>query len=420
MFETVARASAHHTQVVNLVKQRQHIERSLLSQCSRMQTLERNLLAYIYALVDEKTFKIKPNVASLVTALTHFLAENITLETLIQRFCELEQDNDFYSFILLASLLVGVTRYSKLTINETTPLIDSLLYPKKQGEQQLAELLRLWTLNWPSDALAGLRQHLLKSVERHSNALNYLVLSTDAVTETDLTQGYFHENSELALACFVRGLIDPKHQHHAQSALFQRFAKSEQPQDKARWLALAGLTGDQQWLEPASIFCQHYPQYTYEVLSHFQHKANLTLTIELMAIAQTSQAAYQTWLLLTEQSLLMEPAIKDIGTQQHSAGDALIPNQHQAELYRQQWFNQAGDCVLAGISYDNQNAVTKLNHLHGLLVQRVVLFSAKAIAQLDSYAYLYGVQPWQNVIKQLTSGSANANQALKQGVSDVA
>ncbi|MBU2894388.1 hypothetical protein KO495_13820 [Colwellia sp. D2M02] len=373
MFEVVARANIHHQQVVKLLKQRKKVHQTLLYEQGRITTLEQSLCAHIYALQDAEPDILKAEVTVLVDALNILTDDQLTSEQLINSYEQQTtagQANELAKAIeLLCSLLPAGYFEKKLKIEFENNFLEDILY----RNSQLLELLIHFNIAWPIEPLQVVRQSALAAKFSPSLTVACLLFGQSNVSTQELAQGYQHPLFSIAQASFIKGLAIDK--TNAQIALFNRFAKTTDVAEKAELLTIAGLSGDNRWLEPCAIFCQEYPQYTFTVLSHFQHKSSLTLVIELMAVAQTSEQAYQAWLLLTHTKLLKKPQLQDSHNKQRQAGELTIPNIEQAELSRQALMVQAGTKVLAGILFDDLNALEKLSGLQGQAVQRALVLS---------------------------------------------
>lgn len=383
----MARANIHHQQIVKLLKQRNRVHASLVYQQHRMATLEQSLCAHAYALIDADRDELKPAVAALVCALHFLIDDKLTSEQLLARYQQesmsAEEADLAEAIELLCSLLPATYLNNKLAIKFDNAYLEQIVY----RNSQLVELLAHFAITWPIEALQVMRQSALAEQFSPSLTLACLLFGQDKVTSQELAQGYKHAQFSIAKASFVKGLAVDK--LTAKNALFNRFAKTESLTEKADLLALAGLSGDSRWIEPCSIFCKDYPEHTFEVLSHFQHKIFLTISIELMAVAQTSDNAYQAWLLLTDKPLLKKPQLQDSKNKHQQAGELNVPNTDQAELHRQALMQQSGqhsgEKVLAGISFDDNNAAQKLAGLQGRAVQQALILSHRMSDGMSLY-----------------------------------
>lgn len=439
MFEVVARANIHHQQVVKLLKQRNRIHASLVYQGQRMATLEQSLCAHIYALLDADPDELTPEVAVLVSAMNTLSDEQLTSEKLIECFeqesAAPEQTGLPEAITLLCSLLPTTYLEKKLNIVFENAFLEDILY----RNSQLLELLTHFNIAWPVEALKVVRQSVLAEQFSPSLTVACLLFGQPDVTTQALEQGYKHSQFHIAKASFVKGLTIDK--PNAESTLFTRFAKTTDVEEKAELLAIAGLSGDSRWIEPCSIFCKEYPKHTFAVLSNFQHKVFLTLIIELMTVAQTTDEAYKAWLLLTNTKLLKKPQLQDNSNNGRQAGEVKIPNSDQAELSRQTLMQQPGSKVLMGISFNNNEVAQKLNGLQGQAVQLAFLSSmlfslpnkktnsepnatgndtSLYCRQLSSVAFNQLIYSSSNTYSNSTAEPANNSQQVKQGASNVA
>lgn len=366
MFESVARAGIHHQKIQNLLKQRTKVHKHLLFDKSRMATIEQQLCAHIYALtdVDEEGVPLKPEVRCLVDAMAFLSQPTLTSESLIAYYNSAEQGIHKQAILMLCSMLPLT-----LTFAEPTLYIEDMLYKTPD----LAALLGLFDINWQAEQLAAARQAVLVGKVSPDNALCDILFSAENMSTTDFTLGYQHDNFTIAMASFIAGLSTKTQRATANAALFKRFYKTEEAAEKAQWLALAGLFGDEQWLEPCALFCQEYPEYCYEILCHYHHKTSLTVVIELMAIAQTATTAYLAWQVITKQPLQLTAQLKDSHNKHQVAGKQSLPCVKQAELIRQSLFKQAEDKILAGINFNDSMVKEQLSSYQGLLLQRIML-----------------------------------------------
>ncbi len=414
MFEAVARANIHHKQIIKLLKQRKKIHASLVYQQHRMATLEQSLCASTYALLDANQEGFKPEVAELVLALSVLVDDKLTSEILIASYtlqnCVAQADEHHslageattdsvatesivteagqavaeplavepealaakqeglaQAIELLCSLLPAKYLENKLALTFDNSYLEETFY----RNSQLLDLLAHFSFEWPIEPLQVIRQAALTEQFTPSLTFACLLFGQDNVTSQELAQGYKHPQIAIAKASFVKGLrVDNS---NAKAALFSRFSKTTTLDDKADLLVLAGMSGDERWIEPCTLFCKDYPEYTFTVLSNFQHKIFLPLIIELMALAPTSEAAYQAWLLLTNTKLLSKPQLQDNNNKHKKAGKLKLPNIDQAELHRQALMQQAGAKVLNGILFDDNDATEKLTGLQGKAVQHALL-----------------------------------------------
>ncbi|QBG34905.1 hypothetical protein [Litorilituus sediminis] len=366
MFDRVARAGVHHQKIQNLLKQRTKVHNNLLFDKGRMATIEQQLCTHIYALTDESDegLSLKPQVRYLLDAMTFLSQPTLTSESLIAYYTSAEQASHKQALLMLCSMLP-----LSLTFAEPRQYIEEMLYKTPD----LAALLRLFDINWQEEQLAAARKAVLVGESEPDVALCDILFSAENISTADFTLGYQHENFTIAMASFIASLSTKTQQATANAALFQRFYKTAKASEKAQWLALAGLFGDEQWLEPCALFCQEYPDYCYEILCHYHHKTSLTVVIELMAIAQTAPAAYLAWQVITKQPLPLAAQLTDSSNKHQVAGKHSLPCVKQAELIRQALFKQPEDKILAGISFNDSNFNAKLSSYQGLLLQRVML-----------------------------------------------
>ncbi len=430
MFEVVARANIHHQQVVKLLKQRNKVHATLLFKQGRITTLEQNLFAHLYALQDaEAAALVKPEVEALVLALNIITDEQLSCEKLIacyEQGSSTEQDNNSEqgnnteqqnslaeAITLLCSFLPKSYFEKKLNIAFENTYLEKILY----RNNPLFELLIHFTIAWPIELLQVIRQSALAAQFSPSFTVACLLFGQKNVTAQELAQGYKHAQFPIAKASFVKGLTVDK--TNAILNLFNRFAKTTDVAEKAELLEIAGLSGDARWIEPCIIFCKEYPEYTFTVLSHFQHKTCLKLIIELMAVAQTTDKAYQAWLLLTDSKLLKKPQIQDSNNKHNQAGAINIPNSDQAELSRQALMQQPGGKVLAGISFDDNDALTKLTGLQGQAVQRALLLSHSTDNGMLLYCQQLSSVAFIDVV-HLNTNAGNNSQQVKKGAGHAA
>ena len=366
MFEVVARANIHHQQVINLLKQRNKIQASLVYQQGRISTLEQNLVAHLYALIDADQSVLKPVVIELIEALVYITSQKLTSEYLI---ASGEKFSDLETLSLLCELLPNAFYKNTLPLAFESTYLENVLYKNST----MLSLLIHFDIAWPVEQLQVLRQSALAEQFNPSLIVACFLFGQSEVSSQELSQGYSHSNFNIVKASLVKGLVDDK--SNAEKALFTRFHQAKSNDEKADILSLAGLSGDIRWLEPCTIFCQEYPDYSLSVLSHFQHKIFLTMIIHLMSQAATKQNAYQAWLLITNAELLQIPLLQDSSDHLNYAGKQTLPNVKQAELIRQTLMQEAGERLLAGISFSSNNAAEKLNGLQGQAVQRALLLS---------------------------------------------
>jgi len=400
MFESVARAGIHHQQVINLLKQRTKVHGSLIYNKNRIITLEQHLSAHIYALIDAEDIKLKPQVEILVDILKALITPCLTSEQLIQTFVDAENEQQANAITLLSGLLPKT-----LTFESSSEYINSLLYK----HNALADLLVIYTIDWPSEQLKVLRQSVLSNQCQANIALSYLLFKQTDVTALELEQSYEHNNFDIAMAGFTRGLLTTDYATKAQTSLFNRFYKTENVLEKADILALGGLTGDKRWHEACLIFCQEYPDLSFNVLCHYLHKSSLILIIEAMKKAQTLQPAYQAWCVITDETLNMSSQVSDASDQHNNAGQQTVPNTDQAELIRQSLLQQPGDKILAGFSFDNSNAAD----FQGILIQRVLLWASGSFDKLEVFHRQLAAQ-------EFTTMFPNQTATIVQGAQDVA
>lgn len=406
MFDIVARANIHQDQVINLLKQRSRVHSSLIYSDERITTIETNLCAHIYALVDADQETLKPDVKVLVKAFNIITEECINSDCFITHLIECyeqaccitkanekenieedQQENTEEKDEELAKALVficSVLPTEFFTQNITTPFESSYLENLLHRNNVLLELLIHMKITWPVEQLRFVRQSVLSNQLTPSLKVACLLFGQKNITTQELAQGYTHTEFTLVKASFVQGLVSDK--KNAQTALFNRFAKTTNIEEKAELLTLAGLSGDSRWSEPCAIFCKEYPEYTFTTLSSFQHKVFLTTIIELMGTAQTADDAYDAWLLLTNAELQKQSQLQDSKNKHNQAGDINIPNNNQAELVRQQLMQQPGALVLQGISFDVDNANSKLIGLQGKAVQHALLLTSSMTDGMALYS----------------------------------
>jgi len=403
MFDLVARANIHHQQAVKLLKQRDRVHTTFVYQQGRMATLEQNFIAHIYALLDAEEETLKPEVAAVVATFKMIIEQSFTVDRIAAVYQQNKRD-ETQSLALLCSLLPKLTLENKLSVTFEQADLEDLLY----RQNQLFEVLQYFDIVWPSELLQVARKSALVGQFIPSLNIACLLFGQDNVTTLELAQGYCHAQFSLAIASFIKGLQVDK--SNAQNALFNRFAKTSVVPEKALLLEVAGLSGDVRWAEPCLIFCKENPDLAFNVLCHFQDKAFLKTIIDLMNVAQTTDAAYKAWLLLTASELLKKPQFQDIDNKHNQAGEVNLPNDNQAELIRQHLMQQTGSKVLAGISFDESNAIQKLVGLQGRAVQRALLFSLKMndgmslyCRQLSSIAF----------IEKITAATHNSTAADK-------
>jgi|GEM_PF-1624175 len=410
MFEIVARANIHHDQLLKLLKQRSRVHSSLIYDHERINTLEQNICAHIYALIDAEPETLKPEVSTLINAFTLItnnatIPEHLFIQQLIEHYenassCDKSQENTLTQAIkLICCLLPNSYFQHKIEAAQVQGILDNsyLEHIIYRNNEQL-ELLIQFNIQWPLEQLQIIRQSALAEQFTPSLTAACLLFSQHNVTAQELAQGYTHKQFFIAKACFVKGLyIDNT---KAQTALFNRFAKTQNVAEKADLLVIAGLSGDVRWNEPCTIFCKEYPEHTFNILSFFQHKVFLNIIIELMTEAQTADQAYQAWLLLTNTQLLKKPKLQDSKnkhnqTKNNQADKNKVPHSDQAELIRQDLMQQAGTKILNGISFSDNNASQKLIGIQGMAVQ-VALSPANTMAngmalycrQLSSQAFI--------------------------------
>ena len=410
MFSQVARAAICQQQVIQLLKQRSKLHSALIFDKGRMNTLEQHLLAHIYTLCDEETLALKPQVQYLVDSLNVLSSRALSGQAMIDYFLAAEGTEHQQAILLLCSLLP-----LNLTVEQPSQLLEQMLY--QHGN--LAELVQHFQIDWQAEELTAARKALLSNKIQATQPLVNFLYSDHDISDDELVQGYQHENSDIALASFVSGLSSQRHQQSANAALFNRFAKTDDITQKAQWLELAGLTGDQQWLEPCRVFCLEHPDFAFNILCHYQHITSLRLVIELMSVAQTASPAYQAWLVLTRQQLLMTPQLIDINNKHQAAGKQLFPNTKQAELYRQSLFtetktadNATQNKILNGRLFSANTALKQLKPYQGEAIQRVLLISGVVDTKLTLFRQTLSAKVFSQLVQ---SKSTTAN-----GVANVA
>ncbi|REL26648.1 hypothetical protein DXX93_08690 [Thalassotalea euphylliae] len=426
MFSPVARAATHQQQVIQLLKQRSKLHRALVYDKSRMATLEQHLLAHVYALCDEEFLQLKPQVSYLVESLKVLSNQSSTGEVIAKYFSDVQEAEHRQAIILVCSLLSN-----KPSVEMQTHLLDLLLYQ----QFDLADLVQHFKLNWQVEDLTAARKALLNGSIEPTTSLVSLLFSVSEISDEELSAGYQHNNTDIAVACFVRGLNCTNHRKSANTALFNRFSQTDDTKQKARLLEIAGLSGDPQWLEPCKAFCLEHLEFAFDVLCHFQHVIALPLIIELMSVAHTAEAAYQVWLTLTEYELLMTPQLTDIDNKQQIAGKQRFPNIKQAELYRQHTLSQIkqashaetgnvvtksaetnnaktkrGERLLKGVLFNSDSAAIKLRTYQGLAVQRSLIFAGAINPVLESYQQTLSENAFSQLMTtaNVTAGATHA------------
>lgn len=372
MFNAVAKAHIHHQQALNLIKLRKKIQNSMLFEAVRLKTIEHNLASHIYAITGAELEKINPEIEHLVWCMDELSQRADKAPLQLSELIVLESENPekVESLSVIFGLLPIAEQERYFSTNKlVTDQLEMLL----MKHNKLYELVMFSKVNWPSDMLHVARQTALAGQLTPSLQVACLLFGQSEVSPKELSEGYIHTQFEIAKACFIKGLEIDK--TNAQNALFNRFANTDSANQKAELLEIAGLSGDIRWQEPCSLFCQENPDWTFTVLSHFQDKHNLTLHIELMGVAQTSQLAYQAWLLLTDARLEQVAQIQDTTNRHNNAGSNAQPNTDHAELIRQTLMQQTGRKILFGREFDGENALDVLNGLQGKAVQRALLLN---------------------------------------------
>ncbi|GAA0820378.1 hypothetical protein GCM10009111_25710 [Colwellia asteriadis] len=419
MFEVVARANIHQQQVVKLLKQRSRVHSSLVYQQARIATLEQHLCAHLYALLDVKRDELPSEILALVSALEILSDEQLNSEQLFAYYEQETSSADALALsnaiILLVSLLPSAYLENKLALTFEHSYLEETLY----RNSQLLELLVHLAVPWPAEPLQVIRQSVLAEQFTPSLSVACLLFGQANVTTQELAKGYQHAQFSIAQASFVKGLIIDE--TNAKNALFNRFAKTPDVDEKATLLVLAGLSGDSRWIEPCIIFCQDYPEHTFNVLSHFQHKIFFNIFITLMAIAQTSDEAYRAWLLITNIPLLKKPQLQDHNNKHKQAGEQNLPNTDQAELHRQALLQQPGEKMLTGIEFSNNDAAQKLQGLQGKAVQHALLLSPVIDSAITLYSQQLSAISLKKIITQTPKSTrSDTNKHVIKGALHVA
>ena len=129
-----------------------------------------------------------------------------------------------------------------------------------------------------------------------------------------------------------------------------------------------------------------------------------------MGIAQTSEEAYEAWLLLTNCELQQKPQLQDTANPHISAGNSHIPDLQQAELIRQTLMQQPDLKILNGITFSDSNALTKLAELQGIAVQYALIPAYSQHQGMSLYCCQLSAQAFK-VIHNITPEFKGANNA---------
>ncbi|WP_199611914.1 hypothetical protein [Flocculibacter collagenilyticus] len=414
MFETVSKVAIHQQQFKLLLKRRAKLVKQPIFDAKLQHKIEHKLLVHAYTIAFSDEASQLANVASQGSELgifVHFYkllsAEKTSgtdneLTFVNELIALYESDPEqFEVMVLLFGLLISHFTNAKGHAAQSNNVCDQPSNIKQWGidtaeqlkaiqysQSERYNLLQQISLKWDESALKGYRQKLLNQPVKVALPLAGLLTSQQQIPPTELIKHYEHVSHEIALAGFILGF--QRKDKTAPMALFNRFSNTEDPHQKAQLLSLAGLTHDPKWVEPCLLFCQAHPEFTLDVLISFHAKVFLPLIIQLMQIPNTAQASYQAWLYITDRPLTMEAAIRIAGEktntlrmpQEQQDNMPLLPNKHQAELYRQQFMEQQGELLIKGHSLGYHSIQDELKSFRGIAIQRALLLNHEGLAGL--------------------------------------
>ncbi|KAF7769664.1 hypothetical protein PCIT_a2535 [Pseudoalteromonas citrea] len=394
MFDSVYKLAQHQQRLTILTKQHKRLQAQGVYGVYRMHHLEVALLNHLYTVCDVPTHT------------PHVLA-GMSLSQLADagwKAC----------FTLLTGHPDEAAIYHLIACYDliTEEIADSHVFEAHSAIESQAHmaLLNCRPVHWQSRFDDALLARLFTLPEHYNRAFKQRVLSqplTDSQAMSCLQSGCF----DMQFSALLNGYCQSAAWFAEQ--LFAVFSRSNDEQIKARLLCLAGLTGDERWHEPCELFCAQHPQYSVEVLSHFQHKTALLMIIKLMGKAHVATQAYQAWQCLTNKPLPQVPLLAAVEPHNINALQTsqlqqakMRPNLDAAEHERQRLALIKGGCVLNGVSYSPDNALTALADLAGIYVQRAALkqFSLPAAAML--YYDPLSAWQWRQISSDNTAGMA--------------
>ncbi|MCC9660223.1 MULTISPECIES: hypothetical protein [unclassified Pseudoalteromonas] len=352
MFAAVSKLKQHQQRVATLMAHREKLFASGAFSVARQDVLENQVLNHLYVLGALKA----------ESPCDYFKGKsfNDLAELSCDDFCELALASDKQAiFALCATRLIAKPEHDNR---------DYFLKLKKQHALSYFALLSQQLSFWDIPEQKALRATILEGKESLPEQLKTMLFS-QSLNDTELNSALDHNDFTLVYAALVNCYC--QRDNSLSDKLFKVFSSTNEPAQKAQLLKLAGLVNDNRWHEPCALFCKAHPEYCQAVLSHYVYKPALVMVIELMAVAQTQEAAYQAWLILTDRPLQKAEPLTLVNAQNQHNVQAGI-NLHDAEHTRQALALSKGECVLKGISFTNENAAHQLAPLAGKIVQRVL------------------------------------------------
>ncbi len=238
---------------------------------------------------------------------------------------------------------------------------------KAQPEHNL-ELISSDAAHWQVELATAHKNAVLQSPE-HYGAYAKCMLFSCPVTELDIKQSHASGDFDMYYAALVSAHCQSLEK--LQDYLFHGFSQTDCPEQQSEILALAGLGHDPRWYDVLFSFCTNNPGYTSYVLSHFYHKAALKVMVSLFEVPQCQDAAYDAWLVLTDESLAKVPALEDVDNKDRHSPHLCI-SEYDAERVRQELIMQPGDYLMGGVSFSKQTKARALRSYGGKLVQRAM------------------------------------------------
>lgn len=359
MFDAVNRLSQHSKRVAALITQRTQLHAKQVYRSERMATLEAHLLHHLYTLTTHEAFEFSGGVKF---NFKHMAEQNwLTFINEVKSLNVTFDDAELPLIALCANRLLHPAEISLELLhelNETAPkLLELTLYNPDA-----------W-LQMPSTSLINLA---LSQPQALSQAFKFRLFSTLACS-TQLSEALQNNDFDIVYGAFVNCYLTKN--SAMETALFSAFSRFNEPEQKAKLLAIAGLIGEPKWQEIALAFCKANPKFIEKVLNYFHKKSALQVVIQLLETASTLEDAERVWINLTQKPLRQIPQMQllDASCNEPIAPGKATRGAPDDAIYGFQYIMQQPHVhIWQGVNYSNEHPNAPLSLYAGLVTQRVI------------------------------------------------